>query len=89
MKTLIGKVPDDFNEKRFYFKGVIKVKCPKCQEQIEHDFEDQYLSYPEIGKPAILDLYCEKCDSNFEMPIIVKSIDVVLDYDDEKIIEEQ
>jgi C4-type Zn-finger protein len=87
MKTLIGKVTDELEEKRFYFKGKIKVKCPNCKTQMVRDFEDDYLSYPQIGEMDELSYCCEKCDKEWVMPFKVKSVDVILEYDDEKITE--
>jgi hypothetical protein len=87
MKTLIGKVSDDFNEKRFYFEGKITVACPNCKMAMVNDFEEDYLSYPKIGENDLLYFCCDGCGKDWEMPIIVKSIEVTVDYDDTKITE--
>jgi endogenous inhibitor of DNA gyrase (YacG/DUF329 family) len=88
MKTLIGKVVGELHEKRFYFKGKIKVKCPNCKATMQQNFEEDYLSYPSIGEEDTIGFCCDKCEKDWEMPLTVKSIDIVIDYDDERITEQ-
>jgi len=85
MKKLIGKFTQADEIKRFYFNGEITVKCPKCKSMMVHDFSDQYLMHPEIGKKDVIGLNCEDCDEVYYLNLTVKSIDVVIEYDDKKL----
>jgi hypothetical protein len=63
--------PDDDGEglesielaKRTYIPGVVlHSRCPKCGRPWKLDLGDDYLSYPETGKPTRITAYCEgKC----------------------------
>ena len=74
--------------KRCYCEGaIIKVNCPKCGSELIADIGDQYLSYPKVGKSSTVGFYCEKCDDGktldceFELDVIIKSANIVIEYD--------
>jgi len=83
MITLKGQT--ETSEKRFYFDAQLKMECPNCGEEMERNFNDNYLSYPKVGKKAKMSLYCHGCDKEFAFPYKVKAIDVVLEYDETKV----
>ncbi len=89
MKTVTGPVSeDDFEEKHFYFQAQIKVLCPNCKTEQEIDFSnDACPEYMKVGKLDTLFFSCNECYKDWEMPFILKSVDVTLNYDDEKITE--
>lgn len=52
--------------KRTSLDGVsIDLVCPNCNEDVERDFEHDYLSHPVVGKTEDLTVYCEHCDHNW------------------------
>ena len=60
-------------DKRFYLPGVVlSDECPKCKEIVEKDLGDDYLSYPVVGKPYTIDLYCEPCDHYWVGKVLVE-----------------
>ena len=58
--------------RRFRLPVVIKSKCPRCSKIVELDLEDQYLSYPKVGRNEEF-LYHE-CDDgeDSEWPVPVR-----------------
>lgn len=53
-------------DKRFYLDGVVLYKECKCGNIMEKDLESDYLSYPCVGYPEKLYLYCDECDVEYE-----------------------
>jgi len=87
MEEISGKL-EIGNIKRCYCQGaIIKVKCPKCGSELITDIGSEYLSYPEVGQSSTVGFYCKKCDDGestcceLELDVIVKSADIVLEYD--------
>jgi len=58
--------------KRLHLPLTIKCKCPKCNTIAEHDFEDNYLSYPTVNKEETIAVYCKQCEDWFQQKIILK-----------------
>jgi len=59
--------------KRFYLPGVvIKDVCPKCGAPWEHDFGSRYLSYPTVGARVNAGGYCQECDHEWEVMVVLK-----------------
>ena len=83
MITLKGQT--ETNVKRFYFDAKLKMKCPNCGEEMVRDFSDDYLSYPVVEKDEEMALCCDGCDKEFIFPYKIKSINVVLEYDETKV----
>jgi len=59
-------------EKRLYLPLTIKCKCPKCGTINEHDFRDNYLSYPIINKVETIGVYCNECETYFDQKMVLK-----------------
>lgn len=52
--------------KRFSLDNtVIKREC-KCGETLEYNLEQDYLSYPRVGYPETVYMYCENCMEDYE-----------------------
>ena len=83
MKELKGQT--DIDIKRFYFDAILKAKCPNCGTEMERDFNDDYLNYPEVDKIEEMGLYCHECDKEYVFPYKVKSAEVTIEYDETKI----
>lgn len=87
METVFGELKDALaGIKRCYVGDmVIEMPCPNCKNIIMNDFEEQYLSYPVVGRKDYIYFYCENCSSEFELPIKIKSAKMVVEYDPSKI----
>lgn len=66
-----AKIPFYPDIKRFHVPVVIKSNCPNCDVQSERDLKEKYLSYPPVGEPFGVGMYCEHCDRNWEIAIIL------------------
>lgn len=73
---ITGSLKGEIDVKRFYMPGIaIKAQCPYCQEEVETDFESDYLSYPVAGKPIAAHFYHEGKDGEdheFEVMVTLK-----------------
>jgi len=49
--------------KRLYADLIIVRECPECNESVEHDFNQNYISYGEVS----LYFYCEDCEHEWEL----------------------
>lgn len=58
--------------KRLYLPFEIKTECPKCKTETVRDLEQEYLSYPSIGKPEDVHFYCDECDHEWGEKIILE-----------------
>lgn len=58
----VKKCSGSLEIKRLYLPVKVSVKCHHCHNILTYDFEEQYLSYPNIGKPKQCGVYCEDCD---------------------------
>ncbi len=54
----------DLGVKRFYLPFSIVSRCPKCGRTVTRDLEEAYLSYPTIGAPECIHMYCCEEDAN-------------------------
>lgn len=72
--------------KRCYIQDAeISSKCPKCGKEDPRQFADDYLSYPEIGKPSSVYFCCHHDDGvevNWEIPMVLKSCVATIHYED-------
>jgi hypothetical protein len=91
MKTLIGKVTnieDQLQTQDLYFKGKITVKCPTCKSNLIADFKEDYMCDPVIGKKDFIAFpTCDKCEKDYQIPCVIKEVNIVIEYDDTKITE--
>lgn len=63
----------ELDVKRLYLPGlVVKDECPKCQEPWKHDFDSDYLSYPVIGSVQDLGAYCQKCEHEWSVKVVLR-----------------
>jgi len=69
--------------KRFRFRAKLTRVCPGCGADIVHDFEQEALGYPEVGKMIPLHLWCDECDAEYSIRICVKNVVVGIECDDE------
>ena len=77
MKNIKIEGSQEIEIKQFYLPVVIKDECPKCGNEVSYDLEDQYLSYPILNKAENIDLECEVCETEFQIPITLRmSIDI-------------
>lgn len=59
--------------KRFYVPGfVLKDNCPVCGQERCIDFSQHYLSYPEANKPFNYTMYCDDCNKEWVVRLILK-----------------
>ncbi len=86
MKKFKGKINDSLEVKRFYFDGVLRHPCPKCNSIMTRDFSSDYLSYPQVGVTEDCGLYCNDCNREYIFPMTVKSIEINIEYDETKIV---
>jgi hypothetical protein len=70
---LVGTVEgENIDVKRFYLPGIsIKGVCPKCQAPWEHSFGENYLSYPTVGAVMRVGGYCQECDHEWSMGVVL------------------
>jgi hypothetical protein len=70
---IIGSFIGNVECKRFYMPGIKVVSvCPKCNEERELDFNDQYLSYPVVNRFQNIYFYCEPCEENWDEEIMLE-----------------
>jgi len=64
---IIGSFIGNVECKRFYMPGIkVFSVCPKCNEERELDFNNQYLSYPVVNRFQPFYFYCKPCEENWE-----------------------
>jgi C4-type Zn-finger protein len=64
--------------KRFYHGHEIKDDCPKCKTT-EVIGEDEYISYPNFGRPTEIHFYCGKCNHKWSRKVLITvNIDEVI-----------
>ena len=82
MKNYKAEREFDLNEKRFYLPIEVKLNCPHCENEVVHDLDDDYLSYPTVNKAETIGLYCNKCESEFECKATIR---ISLEVNDENL----
>lgn len=69
---IVGKASGEIDVKRFYIPGLeVQGNCPKCRAEFTRDFSTDYLSYPQIGEPKTLHLYCPECDHEWQRQMVL------------------
>lgn len=75
MPKITGSIEKDaLDVKKLFLKGLIlEDECPLCKSKVENDFgEDRgYLCYPTPGSPEPVFLYCEDCDHEWEVKVVL------------------
>ena len=54
--------------KRFYLPVALETKCPQCGTVHVDNFEDNYLSYPNLGLNERY-MWCDNCESEYHYDI--------------------
>ena len=76
MATRVEGIPhkgDELDCKRFRIPGVrIESDCPNCGVERTVDLTEHYLSYPKLGVPENFDLYCDECDHEWSVPLVLE-----------------
>lgn len=52
--------------KRFSLDNTVIKKVCKCGEVLEYNLDGDYLSYPRVGYPEIVYMYCDNCMEDYE-----------------------
>ena len=69
MEVVTGTVETE-GIKRCYVPGAIfKRKCTKCDSDMEFDCGNDYFGYPKNGGEETIYFYCDKCDSEYVLPV--------------------
>lgn len=69
-EVVTGVAKGEIEEKRLYLPGLqLEATCPKCHAAYVRDFGDDYLSYPKVGEPEDLTLYCRNRDCDHEWKV--------------------
>lgn len=67
-EVVTGVAKGEIEEKRLYLPGLqLEATCPVCGAPYSRDFGDDYLSYPKVGEPEDLTLYCRVCDHEWKI----------------------
>lgn len=81
----VFNITEEIAVKRFYFDGKIETACPSCKSKMTHNFNENYLSYPNPPEEMNVYFYCDKCKDEYEMPGKLEAIKVEVSYDLEKL----
>ena len=77
------------DEKRLNVKGKISdIICPSCKKKTSYNFDPvrgQYLNYPQKGQKKSIGWFCEHCDTDIEIPMIIKDIIITIEIDKTKV----
>lgn len=66
----IYKIPEgNIGVKRMYLPVEVELVCPKCGSKIVDEFDQQYLSYPNINSPETRGVYCDNCESELQYEV--------------------
>lgn len=52
--------------KRFTLKNTVIDKECKCGNILKYNLEGDYLSYPRVGSPQTVYMYCDNCMEDYE-----------------------
>lgn len=83
MKNLVEeklKGTNELNIKRLYLPFVYKKKC-KCGNDIELNLNNDYLMYPKLNTIEQMSIYCDKCDTQYQVDIQLEVAIVIRDED--------
>jgi hypothetical protein len=63
----------ELDVKRFYLPGARVVDdCPECGAEVTRDMGKNYLSHPKLGVPADVHMYCDECEHEWDVGIVVE-----------------
>ena len=75
MSVKIDKIKGNFqiDEKRVHVPFVVKFECPKCGAKGKHSLDEMdHLGFPDINAPFDYDLYCNECDHEWSVEVILE-----------------
>lgn len=72
LKTYPVESDETIEVKRFHFPLVIEVKCPTCGTLCNHDFSQEYLSYPKLNTPESIGVFCKTCQVCFDVDVTLR-----------------
>ena len=58
----------------------VTIVCPKCGSLIKVDFNDDYISNPEIGMVDDYNVYCGDCHRDIIIPFKVIKSEVTIEF---------
>ena len=59
--------------KRQYMPGyVVKSTCTKCGNVCTNDMDHAYFSCPIVDEPFDTDMYCEPCDNEWYVDVVIR-----------------
>ncbi len=62
----------DINVKRLYLDGVgFEEPCPNCHKPHAVDLGESCLSHPQVGVPEEVFFYCEDCDIEYDIDVVL------------------
>lgn len=67
--------------KRVPVNFVLKISCPKCDTSIKYNFNAAPIMYPEEKTVKRIILICDGCQAQFQLPVKIMNIRMVLAYD--------
>lgn len=53
-------------DKRFYLDDVVLKRQCDCGHIMVKDLSEYHLSYPSVGYPESICMYCDECDTEYE-----------------------
>ena len=72
--------------KRCYADVTITIECLVCGCSLKCDYNDNYFSYPKVGGEVVAYFYCGQCEAEMEMPVKIKSANIVVEYNSEGLV---
>jgi len=67
-----GTFSGELDIKRCYLPGVtLTDTCKKCGHEVTNDYESEYLSYPKVGTPTEISLYCPTCNFDWRVQVLL------------------
>ncbi len=77
-RVIIPVESGEIDCKRCYLDAKIESDCPHCGTSRCMDLNSEYLSYPDIGKTTKLDMWCSKCDYEWEIAYVLNvSLEII------------
>lgn len=68
---------------------IIKIKCLYCDNIMKANLNGQYLSYPAVGEHDLIFFYCNKCNAEFSLSIVIIGAELEIEYDTNNLTEDK
>ena len=80
VEVIKSNEPFGIETKRFYFPLSLKVDCQHCGEELEQDFQSDYIGYPVFNDTEVITFYCGECTEETQIDITLNlTVDVDTD----------